>query len=40
VLVERVQQGLRGAGDGHGRLMQDSERLIAHFQGLLLDALA
>ncbi|MDQ3066172.1 MAG: aromatic ring-hydroxylating dioxygenase subunit alpha [Actinomycetota bacterium] len=40
VLVERVQKGLRGGGLEHGRLMQDSERLIAHFQGLLLDALA
>jgi choline monooxygenase len=40
VLVERVQRGLRGAGLEHGRLMGDSERLIAHFQGLLLDALA
>jgi hypothetical protein len=43
-LVERVQKGLRGAAVGHGvehgRLMGDSERLIAHFQGLLLDALA
>ena len=40
VLVERVQKGLRGGGVEHGRLMGDSERLIAHFQGLLLDALA
>jgi phenylpropionate dioxygenase-like ring-hydroxylating dioxygenase large terminal subunit len=40
VLVERVQKGLRGGGIEHGRLMGDSERLIAHFQGLLLDALA
>ena len=40
VLVERVQKGLRGGGQEHGRLMQDSERLIAHFQALLLDALA
>ena len=40
VLVERVQRGLRGGGAEHGRLMGDSERLIAHFQGLLLDALA
>ena len=39
-LVERVQKGLRGGGVEHGRLMGDSERLIAHFQGLLLDALA
>jgi choline monooxygenase len=40
VLVERVQKGLRGGGSEHGRLMGDSERLIAHFQGLLLEALA
>ena len=40
VLVERVQRGLRGGGAEHGRLMGDSERLVAHFQGLLLDALA
>ena len=40
VLVERVQRGIRGGGVEHGRLMLDSERLIAHFQGLLLDALA
>jgi choline monooxygenase len=40
VLVERVQRGLRGGGLEHGRLMLESERLIAHFQGLLLDALA
>jgi choline monooxygenase len=40
VLVERVQRGVRAGGLEHGRLMLDSERLIAHFQGLLLDALA
>jgi phenylpropionate dioxygenase-like ring-hydroxylating dioxygenase large terminal subunit len=40
VLVERVQKGLRGGGLEHGRLMGESERLIAHFQGLLVDALA
>jgi phenylpropionate dioxygenase-like ring-hydroxylating dioxygenase large terminal subunit len=40
ILVERVQKGLRGGGVEHGRLMGDSERLIAHFQSLLLDALA
>jgi phenylpropionate dioxygenase-like ring-hydroxylating dioxygenase large terminal subunit len=39
-LVERVQAGVRsGLLDG-GRLLPDSERLIAHFQGLLVDALA
>jgi choline monooxygenase len=40
VLVERVQRGLRGGGLEHGRLMGESEQLIAHFQTLLLDALA
>jgi phenylpropionate dioxygenase-like ring-hydroxylating dioxygenase large terminal subunit len=40
VLVERVQKGLRSGGVAYGRLMGDSERLIAHFQSLLLDALA
>lgn len=40
VLVERVQKGLRGGGVEHGRLLPESEQLIAHFQGLLLDALA
>ena len=40
VLVERVQKGLRGGGLEHGRLMGESEQLIAQFQGLLLDALA
>jgi phenylpropionate dioxygenase-like ring-hydroxylating dioxygenase large terminal subunit len=38
-LVERVQRGLRGAPLEHGRLLQESERLIVHFQGLLVDAL-
>jgi carnitine monooxygenase subunit len=40
VLVERVQKGLRAGALEHGRLMGDSERLIAHFQGLLVDSLA
>jgi choline monooxygenase len=40
VLVERVQKGVRGGGVEHGHLLPESERLIAHFQGLLLDALA
>ena len=40
VLVERVQKGVRGGGLEHGRLMGESERLIAHFQRMLLDALA
>jgi choline monooxygenase len=40
VLVERVQKGVRTGGLEQGRLMLESERLIVHFQGLLLDALA
>jgi choline monooxygenase len=40
VLVERVQKGLRGGGIEHGRLLLESERLIAHFQAMLVDALA
>jgi choline monooxygenase len=40
VLVERVQKGLAGGGIEHGRLLLESERLIAHFQGMLVDALA
>ena len=32
VLVERVQKGLRSGGLEHGRLLLESERLIAHFQ--------
>jgi choline monooxygenase len=40
VLVERVQKGVRAGGLEQGRLMLESERLIVHFQGLLLDALA
>ncbi len=40
VLVERVQKGVRAGVLEHGRLMGESERLVAHFQGLLLEALA
>lgn len=40
VLVERVQRGLRSGLVDHGRLMGESEQLIAHFQRLLLDALS
>ena len=42
VLVERVQAGVRaGAGlIGEGRLMPESEKLVAHFQALVVDALA
>ena len=40
VLVERVQKGVRSGALEHGRLLGESERLVAHFQALLLDALA
>ncbi|HLE99335.1 MAG TPA: aromatic ring-hydroxylating dioxygenase subunit alpha [Gaiellaceae bacterium] len=39
-LVERVQAGVRSGVLGQGRLMPESERLVAHFQRLVLDALA
>jgi choline monooxygenase len=38
VLVERVQAGIRSRGVPDGRLMPESERLIAHFQELVLAA--
>ena len=37
-LVERVQKGIR-PGVGAGRLLPESERLVAHFQRLTLEAL-
>ena len=40
VLVERVQRGMRAGGLEHGHLLVESERLIAHFQRLLVDALS
>jgi choline monooxygenase len=40
VLVERVQAGVRTGLIEEGRLMPESERLVAHFQSLVLDALA
>jgi len=40
VLVERVQKGVRAGGLEHGYLLPESERLVAHFQGLLVDALS
>jgi choline monooxygenase len=40
VLVERVQKGLSSGGLEHGRLLLESERLIAHFQSQLVEALA
>jgi choline monooxygenase len=38
-LVERVQQGVRSGLLDEGRLLPESERLIAHFQALLVAAL-
>lgn len=40
ILVERVQQGVRSGLLDQGRLLAESEQLIAHFQSLVLDALA
>jgi choline monooxygenase len=40
VLVERVQRGLSARVLDHGHLLVESERLIAHFQRLLVDALS
>ena len=40
VLVERVQAGVRAGLLDDGRLMPESEQLVAHFQALLVDALA
>lgn len=39
-LVERVQAGVASGVLDQGRLMPESERLIAHFQSLVLDAVA
>jgi phenylpropionate dioxygenase-like ring-hydroxylating dioxygenase large terminal subunit len=39
-LVERVQRGVRAGVLGEGRLLGESERLIAHFDGLVREALA
>jgi choline monooxygenase len=39
-LVERVQAGVGSGILDQGRLMPESERLIAHFQSLVLDALS
>jgi hypothetical protein len=39
-LVERVQAGVRSGLIEEGRLMPESERLVAHFQSLVVDALA
>jgi phenylpropionate dioxygenase-like ring-hydroxylating dioxygenase large terminal subunit len=40
VLVERVQAGVRVGLIDEGRLMPESERLVAHFQSLAVEALA
>jgi Ring hydroxylating alpha subunit (catalytic domain) len=40
ILVERVQAGVRSGMLDQGRLMPSSEQLVAHFQGLVVDALA
>jgi choline monooxygenase len=39
-LVERVQAGVRSGIIEEGRLLPESERLVAHFQSLVLEALA
>jgi choline monooxygenase len=39
-LVENVQRGVRAGVLGEGRLLGESERLIAHFDGLVREALA
>ena len=39
VLVERVQAGVRSGMLAGGRLLPESERLVAHFQHLLVEAL-
>jgi phenylpropionate dioxygenase-like ring-hydroxylating dioxygenase large terminal subunit len=39
-LVERVQLGMRSGMIAEGALLPESERLIAHFERLLVDALA
>jgi phenylpropionate dioxygenase-like ring-hydroxylating dioxygenase large terminal subunit len=40
VLVERVQKGVRSGAIEHGRLLLESERLMAHFQSQVVDSLA
>jgi hypothetical protein len=39
VLVESVQRGMRAGLLEHGRLLPESESLIAHLQGLVREAL-
>ena len=40
ILVERVQLGLESGLLDEGRLLPESEQLVAHFQWLVLDAMA
>ena len=40
VLVERVQKGVRSGLIGEGRLLGESEQLVACFQELVADAVA
>ncbi|MBM2823554.1 MAG: putative oxidoreductase [Thermoleophilia bacterium] len=40
ILVERVQAGVRAGLIDEGRLMPESEQLVAHFQSLVVAALA
>ena len=39
MLVERVQRGVRSGAVGEGRLLGESERLVAHFDRLLVERL-
>jgi choline monooxygenase len=39
-LVEGVQRGVRSGVLGEGRLLSESEQLVAHFQRLCTEALA
>jgi choline monooxygenase len=39
-LVERVQQGVSSGVLAEGRLLPESERLVAHFQALVVESLA
>ena len=39
-LIERVQAGMGAGFIEDGRLLPESEQLIAHFQALVVDALA
>jgi choline monooxygenase len=40
LLIARVQAGVRSGLVEHGRLLPESEQLVAHFQALVVDALA